>query len=339
MDRFLSLAAPEREAMIRETAARMQLHPTPVEKDFWVCWVLRELFALSSVEEHLIFKGGTSLSKAYGVIQRFSENIDLSVDSKAFGFEIDPDFDELSTSQRDNRIKKLYRNARYFVKDALIPELTERIEQNLGEMEWAIGAGNIQKDLYTLNFEYPKTLPSTSTLHYARPVVQIELGVRSEHEPSEQRSITPYVAEQFTDHFDDPVLSIKVLAAERTFWGKVTLLHAESSRPIEDPLPPRLARHVYDLHQLMVSGIGDKALHDTDLLERVARHKAAFYAQNRVDYEETYSGKLQIVPNSKRLEEMKRDYSDMRDFFMNEPPDFDDILASLGRIETLVNRQ
>ena len=101
MDKFLTYTAEQLERAIRETAARMQLHPTPVEKDFWVCWLLRELFSLTCVQGQLIFKGGTSLSKGYGVIERFSEDIDLSVHASAFWVAIEPNFDDLSKSQRD----------------------------------------------------------------------------------------------------------------------------------------------------------------------------------------------------------------------------------------------
>jgi len=107
MDKFLALPDSDRGDAFRETAAQMQLHPTPVEKDFWVCYLLRELFSLDCVKDQLIFKGGTSLSKAYGLIQRFSEDVDLSIHASAFGFKIEDGYTELSDSQRDNRIKSL----------------------------------------------------------------------------------------------------------------------------------------------------------------------------------------------------------------------------------------
>ena len=339
MDRFLTLPAVERGDIIRETATQMQLHPTPVEKDFWVCWVLKELFALSSVKEHLIFKGGTSLSKAYGVIDRFSEDIDLSVDTNAFGVTIESDFYELSPNQRNKYLGNVSKAARDFINDIFLPELTLTLDNKLDTLTWSLKTEEVNRGLYTLSFRYPSTLSSTSVLSYARPFLQIDISVRAEHEPSELKSITSYVAEQFGEQFDNPDTTIKVLDAKRTFWEKVTLLHAESTRPEEESLPARLARHAYDLHRLMESGIGNNAIAEIDLLERVARHKTAFYFQRRVDYEAAYSGHLQIVPNSRRLEELKSDYTAMRDFFIGEPPGFDDILASLGQIQTRVNSQ
>ncbi len=338
MDKFLTYTAEQRERAIRETAARMQLHPTPVEKDFWVCWLLRELFSLTCVQGQLIFKGGTSLSKGYGVIERFSEDIDLSVHASVFGVAIEPNFDELSKSQRDNRIKSLYRAARQFIESTLIPELTQRLKASLKNSEWRLILWEVKKDFHILRFEYPKVIADAEQLRYARPYIQIELSARAEHEPAEVRDIQPYIAEHYPQLFDQPQTPLKVLAARRTFWEKATILHAESIRPVEQPMPPRLARHAYDLHQLMQSGIGQAALAEPELLERVARHKAFFYTQAEVDYEAAYTGGLKVVPEGARLKELADDYKAMRDFFMSEPPDFTDILTSLQTIEQHSNQ-
>jgi hypothetical protein len=339
MDKFLTYTAEQRERAIRETAARMQLHPTPVEKDFWVCWLLRELFRIPAVMDQLIFKGGTSLSKGYGVIQRFSEDIDLSVHASVFGVEIEPDFSELSKSQRDNRIKSLYRAARNFIEGQLIPELRQHLEATLANSEWSLELREVKKDFHILRFRYPKVIADADQLRYARPYIQIEISARAEHEPAEVRSIRPYIAEQFEQLFDQPDTSIKILAARRTFWEKATILHAESSRPASEPMPPRLARHAYDLHQLMACNIGKEALEEIELLERVAKHKAFFYTQAGVDYKQAYSGGLKVVPEGRRQAELEKDYKDMRDFFMSDPPNFDTVLNSLKAIEMQANRQ
>lgn len=338
MDKFLTLADSDRADVFQETAKRMQLHPTPVEKDFWVCYLLRELFNLECVKDHLIFKGGTSLSKCYGIIERFSEDIDLSVHASAFGVEIEDSLTELSKSQRDNRIKTLYRAARLFIEATLIPELNTRLSDQLEGFDWKLELSEVKKDFHILHFAYPKTLSQNQQLHYARPYVQIELSARAEHEPAEERAIQPYIAEHYPQLFDQPQTPLKVLAARRTFWEKATILHAESIRPIEQPMQPRLARHAYDLHQLMQSGIGQAALAEPALLERVAKHKAFFYTQAEVDYEAAYTGGLKVVPEGARLKELAADYKAMRDFFMSEPPDFTDILTSLQTIEQYSNQ-
>lgn len=338
MDKFLTYTAEQRERAIRETAARMQLHPTPVEKDFWVCWLLRELFNLSCVKDHLIFKGGTSLSKGYGAIERFSEDIDLSVHASVFGVEIESNFSELSKSQRDNRIKSLYRAARLFIEGTLIAELTQQLEASLGDLKWSLKLREVKKDFHILRFQYPKVIADAEQLRYARPYIQIEISARAEHEPAEVRSVRPYIAEQFEQLFESADTPIKILAAKRTFWEKATILHAESTRPDDEPMPPRLARHAYDLHQLMTSAVGKTALEEIELLERVAKHKAFFYTQAGVDYEQAYSGDLKIVPEGPRKNELEQDYQDMRDFFMGDPPHFDAVLNSLKAIEIQANQ-
>lgn len=338
MDKFLSDSSAIRTLAIHETAARMQLHPTPVEKDFWVCYLLRALFSLDCVKDNLIFKGGTSLSKAYGVIQRFSEDIDLSVHASAFGIPIETDFSELSKSQRDNRIKALYRAARSFIRTTLIPELQARLAGGLNALDWELTLDEVKKDFHILHFAYPTALSQNQQLRYARPYVQIELSARAEHEPAEERSIQPYIAEQLPQLFNQPQTLVKVLAPRRTFWEKATILHAESIRPAGEPMPQRLARHAYDLHQLMQSGIGQAALAQPELLKRVAQHKAFFYTQAEVDYEAAYTGGLKVAPEGPRLKELEADYAAMRDFFMSEPPKFSHILASLQTIEQQANK-
>ena len=338
MDKFLALAASDRADAIQQTAANMQLHSTPVEKDLWVCYLLRELFALHCVKDMLIFKGGTSLSKGYGIIERFSEDIDLSVHASAFGVEIEPDFAALSKSQRDNRIKHLYRAARQFIQNALIPELTQRLETTLQGFDWRLDLSEVKKDFHILRFTYPSVLTEQDQLAYARPYVQIELSARAEHEPAETKSVQPYIAGQFPQIFEQADPAVKVLAAKRTFWEKATILHAEASRPANEPMPQRLARHAYDLHQLMQSSIGAQARAEPELLRRVAQHKAFCYTQADVDYTAAHTGGLQVAPRGRRQQELENDYTAMRDFFMSEPPAFSDILQSLHHIEQQANQ-
>ena len=337
MDKFLTQPESTRAAAIQETATGMKLHSTPVEKDFWVCYLLRELFSLDCVKDQLMFKGGTSLSKAYGLIDRFSEDIDLSVHASAFNVEIEADHEALSKSQRDNRIKTLYRAARTFIENTLIPELTEHLNDRLQGFDWTLELDEVKKDFHILHFAYPKSVEVSQQLRYARPYVQIEISARAEHEPAEERTVLPYVAEQYPQLFDQAHTSVKVLAARRTFWEKATILHAESYRPADQPMPQRLARHAYDLHQLMQSGIGQEALAEPELLERVAKHKAFFYTQAGVDYAITYQGGLKVFPQGSRQQELADDYAAMRDFFMSEPPKFADILKSLQTIEQQTN--
>lgn len=322
----------------RERAAQMQLHPTPVEKDFWLCYLLRELFSLDCVKDQLIFKGGTSLSKTYGLIQRFSEDIDLSIHASTFGIDLESHLSELSPSEDKIEVSRLFKAAAQFVDESFIPELRARLEESLPEGNWRLQPHRRSDDLNIILFKYHRLIQDGKQPHYTSPEVQIEIGVRAEHDPAEQRIVRPYVAEQFPDIFEQPDAKVKVLSAKRTFWEKATIYHAESFKPAGQPWTRRYARHAYDLHQLMNSEIGEEALRDLDLLKRVAVHKATFHASKGVNYHQAYQGNLRLSPKGSRQEELADDYKAMKDFFMTDnPPPFEKILKSLETIEQRTN--
>ncbi len=337
MNKFLALADSDRADAFQETAASMQLHPTPVEKDFWVCYLLRELFALDCVKDQLIFKGGTSLSKAYGLIERFSEDIDLSVHSSVFGIDLETDFSLLDRSERKIQISQLYKTAAQFIDETFIPELKKRLEQSLPEKNWRLQPHRRGEDNNIILFKYQKLIHDGKQPHYTSPEVQIEIGVRAQHDPAETKTVLPYIAEKFPQIFNQPHTEMKVLSARRTFWEKATIFHAELSKPVDQPIRKRYARHAYDLHQLLHSDIGKEALKDLDLLKRVSIHKATFHASAHVDYNQAYTGALKVMPHGSRQQELADDYAAMRDFLMSEPPKFSDILNSLQAIEQQAN--
>ncbi len=337
MHNFAATDPNARADAIQETAARRSLHPIAVEKDFWVCWVLRELFRLPGVGDRLMFKGGTSLSKAYGAIERFSEDIDLSIHPEIFGLNLADEWPELTKSQRDNRIRKLKRKTREFVNSKVVPQLRAALERQLPDGEWTVEEGDAERDLCPIHFHYPRALSEQTQLAYAKPYVLIELTARAEHEPTENKAIASYVAQEFPKLVTDGTFEVSVLAAKRTFWEKVTILHAESTRPEDEALPPRLARHAYDLFQLQQCGIAEAAFESAHLLKRVCDHKAAFYPQVRVDYDAACTGALQIVPNEPRIGAFRRDYADMKDFFFGPSPSIDEIIAALQSIQNRAN--
>lgn len=337
MHKFLSLPKPTQAAAIQETAAQMQLHPVPVEKDFWVCVLLRELFALNCVRDRLIFKGGTSLSKAYGLIDRFSEDIDLSVDSSAFDFPLGPEDYDLPVCEKAERLRSLFREAEQFLKEKFVPELEERLSRIVPDGGERIKATFRREDFHIIHFTYPRILESKFQNHYTKQDVQIDLSVRAEHEPSEIRSVEPYIAGHFPDIFDNPKTEVKVLSAKRTFWEKVTIFHAESFKDSDRTMPRRIARHAYDLHKFMQCQFGRDALKDFGLLRDVARHKAALHPQEGVEYLQACKGRLRVVPHGYREEQLANDYSDMLVFFMSDPPPFEEILESLQIIEKRTN--
>jgi hypothetical protein len=340
MDRFVRLSNNERRRYFVQTAERMRLGPQVIEKDFWVCWTLRELFALPDVGSMLIFKGGTSLSKAYRLIERFSEDVDVSMDRAGLGFgdeNSDPEA-VISGKARRRRIDRLKEACKRKIADEMRPTMIRTIAAALGDAQgWSLTVDEDDPDCQTLLYAYPSSLPET-TGAYIRPAVKIEMGARSDHWPSEQVRIAPYVAEQFPVAFETTDFIVKVLAAERTFWEKTTLLHAEYHRPPDKEIPLRLSRHYYDTARLILSGTGEKAASHPELLQRVVEHKKVFFPSGWAHYDEAIRGNLQVTPHPGRIRQLEEDYDKMREMFFAEPPAFAEVLRILEEWETHFNK-
>jgi hypothetical protein len=340
MDRFVRLSSNERRRYFLQTAERMGLAPQIVEKDFWVCWTLRELFALPDIGSMLIFKGGTSLSKAYRLIERFSEDVDVSMDRSGLGFGDEASNPEaiISGKERRRRINRLKEACQRKIADELRPTMIRTIEAALEDaLTWSLTVDEDDPDCQSLLFVYPSSLPE-STGAYIRPAVKIELGARSDHWPSDQVRIAPYVAERFPAAFETTDFIVKVLASERTFWEKATLLHAEYHRPPDKEIPLRLSRHYYDTSRLILSGISEKAAALSGLLQRVVEHKKVFFPSGWAHYDQATPGSLRLIPHPARIRQLEDDYDKMREMFFAERPAFTEVLRILEDWETHFNK-
>jgi hypothetical protein len=339
MDRFVRLPRDERHLYFVQAAERLRLSPQIVEKDFWVCWTLRALFALPDLGASLIFKGGTSLSKVYGIIERFSEDIDVSIDRASLGFGGDQDpAAAASVKERDRRIARLKTACQRTIVENVQPALAKviaAVEREAGD--WSLCLDEDDPDHQTLLFAYPgrAAVPAQS---YLRSVVRIELGARSDHWPSMQAPITPYVAQAFPAAFLTPAVAVKVLAVTRTFWEKATLLHAEHHRPPTKTMPARVSRHYYDLARLIVAGVGEQAVADLELLQQVVTHKSVFFPSGWARYTEARRGSLRVVPIAERIPALAADYDSMREMFFGDHLELEEVLRILGEWETNLNR-
>jgi hypothetical protein len=168
-------------------------------------------------------------------------------------------------------------------------------------------------------------------------VIRLEFGGRNEVWPAEAHSVQPYCLEAFPDLSRTPSVSVNVLAGERTFWEKVTLIHAEFHRPETSRRPERVSRHYSDLARLARQTMGTRALEQLGLLRAVASHKAAYFPSKWAGYDETTSGSLRLTPHAALERELRLDYAAMREMFFHEPESFDDVLAELERLESHVN--
>ncbi|OUJ07358.1 nucleotidyl transferase AbiEii/AbiGii toxin family protein [Gluconobacter sp. DsW_058] len=344
MDNVALLPTDDRAALFGETGARRGVANTIIEKDFWVCWSLRRLFGLpKGATASLVFKGGTSLSKAFDAIRRFSEDIDLSFDRAELGYtgERDPEKDGISKKQAARLIEDLVGDVERHIAEKLLPALRAAIVGQLGEPtngEWRleIDAGDAQM----VNFHYPTALPVTEYegMAYITPRVKLELGARGDPWPTEEKVVRPYAAEEYPDFFKHPDTNVTVLSARRTFWEKATALHAEAHRPAESPTPQYFSRHYYDLAMLLDTEEGKAATTDLDLLAQVAKHKATFFRSGWASYDSARPGTLRLVPNEARIKDLRADYRDMAPMmFDRSPPLFDDILAKIATIQEIIN--
>ena len=342
MDDVARIPASDRRDLFTASASKRALSVVIVEKDFWVCWVLKKIFSLADPPADLVFKGGTSLSKVWGVIDRFSEDVDLSFNRSDLGFGDDADPARApSTKKRDRQLERLSVACAAMIRDQFVPRLKEAFPNALGTVagdNWQIEID--PDDEQSVLFHYPTTASGGSgdEAAYLRTVVKLELGARSEHWPSEEAEIRPFAAEDFPSAFRSPTGRVKVVSAERTFWEKVTILHSWYHAAPDRPLRDRQSRHYYDVFKLFQSPLGKKAVNDLGLLQSVALHKSVFFASAWARYDQAVPGTLRLAPPDFRLPELERDYSFMRnEMIFGNAPSLAEIVDVLREIERQVN--
>jgi len=337
---FARLPLDERIPYFQEVANRRGLSRLIVEKDFWVCFSLCLLFSTRALEEKLVFKGGTSLSKVFGIIQRFSEDIDLSVDPGWLGFGGENRPDAARTrSQFEKRWKKLNNACAAAVDQKIRPALEQAIQAALGPTRdgspYLIFKLDEQTQSPILVFRYPTVEPDRPG--YVHPQVKLELGSLTDQRPIGNHTITSWVAEEFPALFTAPTCRVVALEIERTFWEKVTILHTEYYRPVEKPMRSRFSRDCYDVCRMAAHPAGERAMKDLDLLAHVVRHKRAYFYSAWANYDTAKPGSLRLVPPAHRLADLKADYQRMQEMFTEPPPPFDDLLRQLRSIEDTIN--
>lgn len=337
MDDFAKLPSSERKPYFEMAAANSGLEEHIIEKDFWVCWTLKRLFTMPSLTDQLIFKGGTSLSKVFKVIERFSEDIDISLSKELLGYTGDNDPENAGSSkQRMRRIENLSQACTTFVRVRLQEDLNKEIKNTLNTKSgWKLEIDTEDKDGQSLLFEYPSiTKPQTN---YIRPVVKLEFGARSDHWPAHTCRVQPYLSELVSHSLPDPDIFVKTLDAARTFWEKATILHSYAHYP-EGKIPAkRQSRHYYDFCKLLHSKHKDESLRNLPLLARVAEHKNIYFRAGWAKYEEAKKGTLKLIPIENINEILRRDYEQMQEMFFQDPPSWKEIIDAIQQFETEFN--
>jgi hypothetical protein len=331
MNRVAQLSDAERNELFSLTAERRGIGQVAIiEKDFWVCWVLKQLFEHPTLSKQLIFKGGTSLSKVYGLIVRFSEDIDLVLDWRVVCETEDPMGERSRTKQRELN-ETLNEKACTYIAETMLPLL----EEALGTLCKLEVIPNEKDQGHVVRVEYPKTMDPGGLL----PYIQLETGPLASWLPHSEHTITPYAAEAFPDLFGDPLCMVRAIDAERTFWEKATILHHEAHRPEDSAVPARYSRHYYDLSLMAVDKpLKAATLDNLDLLQNVVLFKNKFYPRGWANYDTAKPVTLKLVPQNHVLSAMRADYAAMQDMIFGRRPSFDEMIASLTALENEINR-
>lgn len=326
MRKIARIDEKDRQALFQNTAAKMGMTEAIIEKDFWVCWMLDYLFTRSPLMGHIAFKGGTSLSKAYGLIQRFSEDIDLILDWQVLGYGKDEPWLERSNSKQDAFNKEVNSKTETFLRDKFLPELRQDIRREVSDkMDCYIDIDDPQ----TIVFEYAHGFSDLAIL----PVIRLEIGALAAWTPATVKNITPYAAEQYPHLFIQPTTEIMTVLPERTFWEKATILHREAFRPERSSVPMRYSRHYYDLYCMAHSPVKDSALADKDLLEKVVTFKQKFYRCPWARYDEAKCGNIKLLPSDENIVALKNDYEHMKNMIYGNRPSFEVILLGLQKLQ------
>ena len=335
------IAAPssDRLDLFLATANRLGAPVGNVEKDFWVCWTLNALYhERPAGRPRLLFKGGTSLSKAYGLIQRFSEDIDITVFRDDLGEPASvEELEALSKRKRRARLDAIRDTCQAYITGPLREFLNAQLADATG------GTGRVEideadPDGQTLLVRYPEVEPSDGT--YVQPAVRIESGAKSALDPNRPVTIQPYISEE-SGGLDFAIGNVTTIKATRTFWDKVVIAHGlrrwyERRGDLRQE-GQRVSRHYYDLHCLLDSDVGKEALADRDLGVDCVRHARMFFDRPDYDLGSAVPGTFAIAPTDAMVEPLGRDYANTTPMIFGPAPRFEEILSSAEKIEQIIN--
>lgn len=328
MHELAKLSQEDRADVFIVTASEKGMHPAIVEKDFWVCWTLDYLFGESDFKDSFAFKGGISL-KGFGLIERFSEDIDLIFDWRLLGYRVDEPWEQRSNTKQDAFVDKMNDDAARFLQDKLMPEMRAYIDGQL------ISGSSLVIDSHdpqTLRFFYPQSFNDDSILQEIR----LEVGALAAWIPTTIACISSYVAEEHPDVLRQRSVAVRTVSPERTFWEKVTILHKEAFRT-NGRFPSRYSRHYYDLYKLVQSPVKHRALSDIALLKDVVNFKLRFWRSNAARYDLCMPGTLRLVPPRNAIALIEQDYVSMRNMIFGNVPDFETIMSGILQLQNEIN--
>lgn len=331
---YFSLNAAQQRLVIEQTAAKLNLPVQAIEKDLWVTAILQVLFTLPCAHG-LVFKGGTSISKVWNAINRFSEDIDLAIDRSLFDLD-----GELTKKQ----VKKLRKVSSMFVREELFGQLCEAIASTplYGLCEIEAQPDGVGDSTYPepriIYVKYASLF--SDKIDYILPVVKIEAGARSLLEPTLNvaiKSLVDVALPSITTSLVD--VEVRTAVAEKTFLEKCFLLHELFSRGVAVPANRR-SRHLYDLHMMMRKGIGKRSVSDDELWNTIHHHRSTLTSISGVDYTPDIRSRIVLTPPAECVEDWKNDYQAMQgSMIYNNPPSFEELLQSMAELEMAFKKQ
>jgi hypothetical protein len=325
---FYKLKKEEKNSIFEAISNKTGIPSSAVEKDWWVVQTLALIQELE-VAEHIVFKGGTSLSKAWNIIKRFSEDIDLALDKKFLGI------DECSTVKQ---VKKLRSATRKYIYNTFIPKLQDKFNN--------AGFTDVKVELYEdegenlepvqIIVKYETCTPSSN---YTKPDVKIEIGSRSLREPFTNKVFSSLVGEHYPDKpFADTPITVPSVNPERTFLEKLFLLHEEFQKPVEEIRVSRLSRHLYDLERLMHTEFIDVALENKLLYNEIINHRSIYTKIAAVDYNLHQHQTLNPIPPDIILGEWEKDYKTMQEeMIYGESLSFEQLILQIKELKHRIN--
>lgn len=328
MSKFFSIPENDKVEILIDAGERLNLPAYAVEKDWWVVQTLIILFE-TELAEHMVFKGGTSLSKAWNLIERFSEDIDLAVDRRFFGFD-----GELGKKQRTN----LRKASKSYITEQLFPELEKRfqakgltVDIELEEIKTS------DQDPVIILIKYPYLIESPG---YVMPWVKIETGCRSLIEPYSIRTISSFIDSTYPEAvFAEEPIQVPAVDPERTLLEKIFLLHEEFQRETALMRVDRMSRHLYDIYKLAASPFGEKALANQELYSEIVKHRHSFTKLGGVDYKLHNPATINPIPPAELIDAWASDYRTMLEqMIYADSPEFEEMLDSIQRYIRKINQ-
>jgi hypothetical protein len=325
MDRIASADKRERLAIFNEVAVKAKLPNYIVEKDFWVSWVLGKIFTDEELSQILCFKGGTSLSKAFHLIERFSEDIDIILSLKTVLH--DGELLEQPSNSKQAAFNKIIENR---AGEYISTTLKDKIAKLLSPI---CTVKPNEADCHVLHIIFPRVFD----YFYITPEIKLEIGPLALWNPNDRFRITSFV-DQYLPELKLSEPHVPTIRPERTFWEKITILHHEHYRPVESPVPPRYSRHYYDIFKMGHSDVKTKAFTNIELLKEVVAFKKRFYPRGWAKYEEAFPGTMCLIPAIHNQSALIEDYGRMKNMIYGKTPSWEEIMAYIASLETEINQ-